>query len=40
MQVNQTPPSVITQTVNLAMPNNTDEITYNNSQSSQITIEE
>ncbi len=40
MQVDQNPPNAITQTVNLMMPNNTDEITYNNSQSSQITIGE
>lgn len=38
MQVDEFPPNSILQTVNLMMPNNTDEITYNNSQSSQITI--
>lgn len=38
MQVDQTPPTSITQTVNLMMPDNTDPISYNNSQSSQISI--
>lgn len=40
MQVDQVPPSSITQTVSLMMPDNTDPISYNDSQSSQITIPE
>ncbi len=36
MQVDQNPPNPIMQTVNLMMPNNTDPIGYNDSQSSEI----
>ena len=37
MQVDAMPPASIRQTANLIMPNNADPITYNDSQSSEIT---